>query len=705
MTQRLATVGFLVLAIASSVPVTAFGSDHPDASTPLSLAEWYKTMIETPPGPKGCFEVEHPNTAWQEVPCAPGVELGPIGVPPTVPGPSAVDSGTPTGTQVLGLSAVGTGAAAPGPLAVGGGVSGFVVSVGYPNDHLAFADGYFIQVIGVTSISSSAGDNNNSYSLQLNTNTFSTAACNGSADPANCSGWQQFVYQNSQDTGIIKMEYWLLHYGSACDTNNGWAQDGDSCVKDSAYAYVEPQTISNLSTLYVLGAASLSQDYVYFRRAVSGIAKLTAISQDSVLGLAQGWNFAEYNIFADGSPHITATFNPGSSILVAMEAMAVGPGQPPYPYPPDPTTCLSGHSITAEWNSLNLFGGCCFESNHYWFFESNTDATNRPACATDPAKPTIQASINYLNGSTSQINLGWTNGNGEATAVFMAAAPTGAPAPVDATVYLQNAADPSMQGWQNATFGQGNQIGTSGWYCVYNGLGSGLGGGAVQVDGLQPGTIYRVMVVSYNGYSVGLPAYLTTTTSNNPANWIREASNVTATSCASSNGSCMTLGWQNGNGNATAVFMAQNGTGNPLIDSLVWDGYQYTDTLYHAPGSQSSIFGQGTQLPGGNWYCVYNGTTTSATVSGLQPGATYRVAAFSYTGAWNNPTFLRNPWDGWIVNPISFHAPPIGSSGEPLQGFDVATPLPALPLGGLVVLAMALGVAGRSRLSKRSKSQ
>jgi hypothetical protein len=168
MTQRLATVGFLVLAIASSVPVTAFGSDDPDGSAPLSLAEWHKTMIQTPPGRNGCFEVVHPNTAWQEVPCAPAVDLGPIGVPPTMRAPSAP-----------GLSAMGAGTTAPGPLAVGGGVSGFLLSVAYADDTLALAEGHFPQVRGVRSISSSAGDNGNIYSLQLNTNTFSTTACNG----------------------------------------------------------------------------------------------------------------------------------------------------------------------------------------------------------------------------------------------------------------------------------------------------------------------------------------------------------------------------------------------------------------------------------------------------------------------------------------------------------------------------------------------
>ena len=93
---------------------------------------------------------------------------------------------------------------------------------------------------------------------------------------------------------------------------------------------------------------------------------------------------------------------------------------------------------------------------------------------------------------------------------------------------------------------------------------------------------------------------------------------------------------------------------------------------------------------------------------GLQPGAAYRVAAVSYTGTWNNPTFLRNPSNGWILNPISFVAPPIGSSGQLLSGLDYYSPgggwvahVPALPLGGLIALALALGVAGRSRLSRR----
>lgn len=200
MRRRLVAVDFLVLALASDVPVTASGSDSLDAGAPPSLAEWHKTMIQTPPGPKGCFEVQHPNTAWQEVPCAPAVDLGPMGIPPThrAPGLSAAGAGT----AVPGFSAVGVGTGAPGPSTVGYG-TGFLLSVADPNDTFSWVEGYFPQVGGVTSISSYPGDDN-MYSLQLNTNTFTTAACNGAADPANCSGWQQFIYSNH---GYAFMQY------------------------------------------------------------------------------------------------------------------------------------------------------------------------------------------------------------------------------------------------------------------------------------------------------------------------------------------------------------------------------------------------------------------------------------------------------------------------------------------------------------------
>jgi gliding motility-associated-like protein len=115
--------------------------------------------------------------------------------------------------------------------------------------------------------------------------------------------------------------------------------------------------------------------------------------------------------------------------------------------------------------------------------------------------PTIQASDLVFTGTTSSTTTArWTNGNGAARAVFMLAGTSGSPAPVDLTAYNANTA-----------FASGGQIGTSGWYCVYNGTGT-----TMNITGLTQGTTYQVMIVEYNGTGSNL-VYLTTAGTGNPA--------------------------------------------------------------------------------------------------------------------------------------------------------------------------------------------
>jgi gliding motility-associated-like protein len=115
--------------------------------------------------------------------------------------------------------------------------------------------------------------------------------------------------------------------------------------------------------------------------------------------------------------------------------------------------------------------------------------------------PTTQASNVTFSGTTkTTTTASWTKGNGAARAVFVAAASSGSPSPVDQTSY--NA---------NAVFGSGDQVGSSGWYCVYNGTGS-----TVNITGLTPGTTYQVMAVEYNSIGADV-AYLTTAGTGNPA--------------------------------------------------------------------------------------------------------------------------------------------------------------------------------------------
>lgn len=116
--------------------------------------------------------------------------------------------------------------------------------------------------------------------------------------------------------------------------------------------------------------------------------------------------------------------------------------------------------------------------------------------------PTTQAStIAFSNVGAAAMTISWTNGNGSARAVFVYAGSSGSASPTANTTYTAN-----------TKFGLGTQIGATGWYCVYNGVGT-----SVDVTGFIPGTTYRAMVCEYNG-NAGYEAYITSTVASNPAN-------------------------------------------------------------------------------------------------------------------------------------------------------------------------------------------
>lgn len=116
--------------------------------------------------------------------------------------------------------------------------------------------------------------------------------------------------------------------------------------------------------------------------------------------------------------------------------------------------------------------------------------------------PSVQATdVTFSNTTTNSTTASWTNGNGLSRAVFIAEASTGNAAPVNNITY---AASPVL--------GLGTQIGSSGWYCVYNDIGT-----SVNITGLSSGATYRVMAVEYDG-TAGAENYLSAASIGNPAN-------------------------------------------------------------------------------------------------------------------------------------------------------------------------------------------
>ena len=118
--------------------------------------------------------------------------------------------------------------------------------------------------------------------------------------------------------------------------------------------------------------------------------------------------------------------------------------------------------------------------------------------------------------STSIPTISCTNGTGTSRAVFIANASSGAAAPVNGTTYTAN-----------TVFGSGTQIGSTGWYCVFNNTGT----PSVTVTGLSGNTTYRIMVCEYTGTGATSVYNTYASGTNNPLN-IATAATPTSTLAA-----------------------------------------------------------------------------------------------------------------------------------------------------------------------------
>jgi hypothetical protein len=289
-------------------PETAATKPSPEEAAKRKA--WREAMSRLPKPKPGCFTAEYPNIAWQEVPCT----TAPLRPYPPAEGPS------------------------PKPQSVGHGIA-FTADV---PGLISAATGSFDSINGLVS-ETGIGNTPNTYSLQLNSSFFkSTKACAGASIPANCQGFQQFVYSN---TGFLVMQYWLIHYGpAACPP--GWTTSPPSCYMNSASVVVPVQPLANLAQLTLTGTALT--DGVDTITLQTGGNIYTASGSDDVLVLAQGWRLAEFNIFGDccGSD---ATFNAGTTMAVRTSVTDGTMNAP---------SC-GGQGFTSETNNLSLVPPCC----------------------------------------------------------------------------------------------------------------------------------------------------------------------------------------------------------------------------------------------------------------------------------------------------------------------------------------------------------
>ncbi|MFZ4707402.1 MAG: right-handed parallel beta-helix repeat-containing protein [Bacteroidales bacterium] len=274
---------------------------------------------------------------------------------------------------------------------------------------------------------------------------------------------------------------------------------------------------------------------------------------------------------------------------------------------------------------------------------NTSEATGNPMTqlSLELMPPTLQASNILVNNvGTNQFSFNWTDGNGSKCVVFMTQDSLGTALPENNAAYTAS-----------TSFGEGTQIGTTGWYCVFNGTSH---ASDVTVTGLLPNLKYRLMVCEYDG-NTGYERYNTTEATNNPVNQqtlellppTLQASNIAFTEVASTQ---MTFNWVDGNGDKRAVFMKQDLTGAAIPENNI---------SYAA----NTIFGNGTQIGISGWFCVFNGTTHASgiTVTGLAQGTQYRIMVCEYDG---NTGFERYNTTEALDNPLTQNTCTIVPGGE-----------------------------------------
>lgn len=315
-------------------PNAAQGANQDAQVSPLLLQQheaWRKSMVWTQRPKKGCFIATYPETQWNEVPCVTPRPV-PFG-PKSGARPFTVGNGTDFSAQVTGNTTA--------------------------------AEGTFENVANPGGMTESGGGAPNKYSLQLNTNTFSTVTCAGALNPAACMGWEQFIY-SSVTLGEILIQYWLLGYNNPCPA--GWTSDGggDCFINNAGALPVAVQAINAAS----LSQMTLSGDTTDQVTLASGGMMFTAPGDNHFPDLANGWRFSEFNIFGDSAGTPSADFNNGSTMDVRTRVNSGMGGTPP--------TCAAT-GFTGEVNNLTLVAAPAVINDVNWpsivFTQNNTTAT------------------------------------------------------------------------------------------------------------------------------------------------------------------------------------------------------------------------------------------------------------------------------------------------------------------------------------------
>jgi hypothetical protein len=305
---------------ASTIPSAAQTTKPQIAKT---REEWHKALLQLPHPKTGCYKASFPRVEWKAVPC---------GTPPPYPVEPAHG---PAKHFIVG----------------NGGSNDFAAN---PTGTIFGVDGTFPSVSsGITEsgpIANSGPSLSDTYTLQINTNQFTSTACMGSPNP-NCKGWEQFVYENNPSEHRVFIQYWLIKYNTTCPSA-AWTQfnftgSGDIyCYQSTGTSsLMAGQPISAFNNLKMSAAVTASSDQVVVTVG-SDSAMITGLN---AVAVAAGWTDAEFNVFGDGgnsSGGGQAGFGASSTIVVETTVHNGTKNAP----------MCKMESFTGETNNLTLVG-------------------------------------------------------------------------------------------------------------------------------------------------------------------------------------------------------------------------------------------------------------------------------------------------------------------------------------------------------------
>jgi hypothetical protein len=349
----------LVLALAGCGGSTVSSSPFADTTAPANANahRWSRNLMQLPLPGAGCFRASYPAIAWSRVACvaAPQVSFPPpsrSNVNPAVIG----GSGYQYGIDVLPLAMVG----AIGTIEDIKGAK--TITSCAPKAAQRFSCG-------------SHGLGPNVYSLQLNSNNFSTAACGTRID---CAGWEQFVYTNQpkyySGGGNLIIQDWLLATGSkALKCQAGWIASSPDCYKNAPYSILVPTVpIGRLNDVALSGSATSSGDSVFLADGFYVYGMKNA-QDGTTLDLSRHWTDAQFNVIGNGGGY-RAVLNKGSTITISVQAVTNYTSAP---------RCKGQSSTTAEENNLSFVAPPLSPQNKQYpsilFKESNAGNQSGPA--------------------------------------------------------------------------------------------------------------------------------------------------------------------------------------------------------------------------------------------------------------------------------------------------------------------------------------